>query len=183
VRFFFLISIFSLLCGCAPSLTGAAWEKNPTAAIPAKMPFESFVLILDGDTLEAPSGLQAAYAKELEEALPPQETCRLKIKLQGKVEDRFTSWWYLGAFLPFWPAMPRETDMHMSMEAELFCNDDLVQQINLIEEERTRLFWYGPYRNGEIQASADMMHTKLMQRLRLTLLQNIPVDTGVVPDF
>lgn len=185
VRFFFSIAILSLLCGCAPNLVGARWENNASPTPPKDTPFDSFVFLIDGDTINASEGLRMAYAKMLEGALPANENCQLNIKVKGTVEESFASWWYLGVivFLPLWPAMPRETDMELFMDAGLFCDGQLVQQITLTEEEHPRLFWYGPYRNSEIQASADMMHIKLMKRLRSAIQQDVPVDTGMSSDF
>jgi len=185
VRFFFFIAILSLLCGCAPNLVGARWEDNSSPTPPKDSTFDSFVFFIDGDTIDASDGLRMAYAKMLEGALPTNEKCRLQVKVKGTVEENYASWWYLGVivFLPLWPAMPRETDMELLMEAWLFCEGDLFQQITLTEEEHPRLFWYGPYRNSEIQASADMIHFKLMKRLRSAIEQNVPVDTDISSDF
>ena len=79
--------------------------------------------------------------------------------------------------------MPREDDITILLKSDLICDSAIVETAELREEEHPRLFWYGPYRNGYIQERADMIHLKLIARLRQTLLQNTPVDETIRSDI
>ena len=74
-------------------------------------------------------------------------------------------------------------DISILLKSDLVCNSVTVESAELREEEHPRLFWYGPYRNGYVQERADMIHQKLIARLRQSLLQNTPVDESIRSDF
>lgn len=178
----FLFGILSVLSlsACAPALfhpdfsESASTVRNSEISLSAKE---------NGETVEIPEKLGNFYGNALEKSIP--ENCRLKIDLEGNVEERYASFWYLGVLLlaPLWPAMPREDDISVTLRSELWCENVVAEKAVFVEEEHPRLFWYGPYRNGHVQRQADLIHKKLAARLRQSLEQNAPVDNTIRSDF
>ena len=174
------------LSACAPKLYHADLSTN-VSKDPVPNEKGSFSILFDakedGNPASISESLQNAYRSNLQDAIP--HGCVLSLSFDGKVEERYASLWYLGVliFLPLWPAMPREDDITILLKSDLICDSAIVETAELREEEHPRLFWYGPYRNGYIQERADMIHLKLIARLRQTLLQNTPVDETIRSDI
>lgn len=178
-----LLEIFAVLffSACAPALYNADFSASANENVPVQNANVTFSATENGDTVEFPEALKRAYIPHLTGVIP--KGCELNISFQGRVEEHYASFWYLGIFVlaPFWPAMPREDDIQMTVECTLTCEKTVVQKIWLLEEEHPRLFWYGPYRNGLVQDHADMIHKKLISRLQQSLFS--PIDKSTSPDF
>lgn len=169
-----------LLSACAPSLYHTDFSGDVRASEDLEILFSAKE---GGDSIEISDRLKNFYRSSLEKTVPVG--CKLSLSFDGKVEERYASFWYLGIFIlaPLWPAMPREDDISMSLSSELSCDGITVERAKFLEEEQPRLFWYGPYRNGYVQDRADMIHTKLAARLKQSLQQNVPADNTIRSDF
>lgn len=183
VKFCIFILTAILFSACAPALyqADALGESAPMATENAAPVY--FSATKDGDTVSVPLQLQHAYAHHLNGAI--SAGCTLHLSFAGDVREHYASPWYFGILLlaPLWPAMPREDDISIRLAAELICEGVKVQSATLWEEEHPRLFWYGPYRNGYMQEHADMVHRKLVARLKQSLLQNFPADESIRSDI
>lgn len=180
VKLFLCILTVLLFSACAPALyhrdfSGEGSERDAESI--------SFSAKENGETAEFPKSLSDFYGEAVREAIP--EGCRLGLSFEGRVEERFASPWYLGVLVlaPLWPAMPRESDLEISISSELLCEGIVVEKAQFFEEEHPHLFWYGLYRKGYVQDRADMIHTKLAARLRQSLLKNVPADNTLRSDF
>lgn len=180
MKFFLGILAGLLLVACAPALYSAKFPADENVFANAKIQFSARE---NGSAVQIPDKLQTFYAKELSAAIP--DGCTLRLNFDGTVEERYASAWYFGILLlaPLWPAMPREDDLTVKLEASLVCEETLAEKIFLVEEEHPRLFWYGPYRNGFVQDHANWIHTKLLSRLKQALQQNVPADATARSDF
>ncbi|MCK9183150.1 MAG: hypothetical protein M0P13_09780 [Fibrobacteraceae bacterium] len=183
MKLVFAILLILLLEACSPKLYNAdvvltAQEKNT-----AKSPVSEFTATDNGDTVTLPANIKNAYNDALSSIVP--DSCNLSILLEGSVRENYRSWWYLGiaVLAPLWPAMPRNTDMEIRLNANLVCNGIVAESVSLLEEEHTRLFWYGPYRTFELQKNANLLHLKLIQRLSQALSQNTATDYTIQSDF
>lgn len=179
MKFFFGILAGFLLSACAPTLYSAKYPTDVENS-DEKIRFEAQE---NGNALQFPDKLKFFYANELSGAIPAG--CTLSLTFDGSVKERYASAWYFGILLlaPFWPAMPREDDLTIQLNAELMCEETVAEKALLAEEEHPRLFWYGPYRNGFVQDRANLIHAKLASRLKQALQQNIPADGTVRSDF
>lgn len=176
---FGILSVLSL-SACAPALFHPDFPENASTV------HDSGILLSaseNGSPTEISEALKNFYAGTLEKSIP--DGCRLKIALDGNVDERYASFWYLGVLLlaPLWPAMPREDDISITLRSELLCENIVAEKAVFVEEEHPRLFWYGPYRNGHVQKQADLIHAKLAARLRQTLERNAPADNTIRSDF
>ncbi|MCR5029414.1 MAG: hypothetical protein K6A31_09185 [Fibrobacter sp.] len=182
MKFWLCILTVLLFSACAPKLYHADFSADANFS-----PKDSSAIRLSatesGENVEVPKELRNAYVQGLQDAVP--SGCTLELSFDGKVEEHYASLWYLGIFVlaPLWPAMPREDDIFISLHSELICDSVNVESAELLEEEHPRLFWYGPYRGGYMQERADMIHKKLIARLRQSLLQNTPVDESIRSDI
>lgn len=186
MKFWLCILTVLLFSACAPKLYHADFSADASADKAFASPDSSaihFHVRENGKTVEFPERLQTAYAQGIQDAVP--NGCTLELSFDGNVEEHYASLWYLGILVlaPLWPAMPREDDIFLSLHSELVCDSVSVERAELLEEEHPRLFWYGPYRGGYIQERADMIHRKLIARLRQSLLQNTPVDESIRSDI
>ncbi|MBP5247062.1 MAG: hypothetical protein J6Z31_04320 [Fibrobacter sp.] len=184
MKYLLCILTVLLFSACAPKLYHANIPENGFADAGGKnSPSIFFNAKEDGASVEIPEDLQNAYRNHLQDVVP--SGCALNLSFDGQVQERYASLWYLGVFilLPLWPAMPREDDISILLKSDLVCDSVTVESAELREEEHPRLFWYGPYRNGYVQERADMIHQKLIARLRQSLLQNTPVDESIRSDF
>ncbi len=176
------LAILSALffAACAPSLYHADFSGDVREN---ESPDIFFFAKEGGNSIEISDELKNFYRSSLEKTVPIG--CKLRLSFDGKVEERYASFWYLGIFVlaPLWPAMPREDDISMSLVSELSCDGVTVERARFLEEEKLRLFWYGPYRNGYVQEQADMIHAKFAARIRQSLEQNIPADNTIRSDF
>ncbi len=179
VKFFLGILSALLFSACAPSLYHADFSGNT----PGKDVEISFSAREEGKSVEISDRLKNFYRSALEEIVPAG--CLLRLSFDGRVEERYASLWYLGVFVlaPLWPAMPREDDISVTLASELSCEGVTVERAKFLEEEKLRLFWYGPYRNGYVQERADIIHAKLSARIRQSLEQNVPADNTIRSDF
>ncbi len=179
VKLFLGILAALFLSACAPSLYHADFSGDA----PAKDVEILFSAREESQPVEISDRLRDFYRRALEETVP--EGCRLRLSFDGRVEERYASLWYLGIFVlaPLWPAMPRNDDISMTLVSELSCDGVTVERAKFLEEEKLRLFWYGPYRNGYVQERADMIHAKLSARIRQSLEQNVPTDDTIRSDF
>ena len=174
------------LSACAPKLYHADSLANiPEEQIQSETNSRSILFNAKegGIPVKISESLQNAYRANLQDAIPGG--CALSLSFDGNVEEHYASLWYLGVLvlLPLWPAMPREDDISILLESNLICDSEIVETAELLEEEHPRIFWYGPYRNRYMQERADMIHLKLIARLRQTLLQNSPVDETIRSDI
>ena len=176
---FWIIIAAAYLTACAPNLAKVA-PATESAEPAQKSPLRSLQLYVNGDSAEVSKDAWNNYARAVQGTSPEKDSCVLDITLDGHVEDNYS---ILLAFIPLWPAMPRNTDMKIELYANLLCKGDTSEVIYLLEEEHPHLFWYGPYRSYEIQKSATFMHTKLAARLREALTRDTAVDTGSATDF
>ena len=184
----FLLGILTILLvsACTPKLYHAGFPENAFAEKVLPQNDSSTILFYakENDTpVEISEHLQDIYRQNLQGAIP--NGCALTIAFDGQVEERYASLWYLGVlfFLPLWPAMPREDDISILLKSDLFCDSIVVESAELREEEHPRLFWYGPYRNGYIQERVNMIHHKLIARLKQSLQQNTPADKSIRSDI
>lgn len=172
-----------LLSACAPALYRADFQADSAKKdAGAKFPLEVSATE-NGKPVEVPRAVRNFYSQNLQGSVP--DGCSIDLSFDGNVEESYASPWYLGIFIlaPFWPAMPREDDIRVTVECSLRCDGIVVEKVRLLEEEHPRLFWYGPYRNGYMQEKADWVHVKLAARLKQALSTKSPDENSIPFDI
>lgn len=178
------ILLFSpfILCACSSSF----WNGNHLK-IEEKKQISTDSLILkmniNGTEILPANELKQLYAQTIN-----KNSCKegkLNISIDGQVQSIKESAWYIGMALmiPFWPAMPSKTKLLYTLNASLYCNENLYSQITLQEEEEIHLFFYGAIRTAPIQEASDLIHYKFAARLKSALHENKPVDSSIFTDY
>jgi hypothetical protein len=167
-RFFSLLLLF-LFCACAPNLNGEHWKVNP-APLP-ETPV-TFSMVLNNDSVTPAPALLDAYREAVKPFVAP-DSCRMDFSFRGELHEKF------GIF----PAFPRTTQVQAVLEAALFCEDKVIQEMEFTNTETLYLFWFGVFRSARVQEFTDEVHKRFMEQLRQTLSIQKPVEAGLVSDY
>ncbi|MCF0214889.1 MAG: hypothetical protein HUK21_00245 [Fibrobacteraceae bacterium] len=159
---FVLLVLFE---GCSINLTKGIQNASSDFIF-----FKEFSINYGGKTLVPPKELVQEYSAIINPEQYHPDKCYGKASIYIDVQEKTTSAWYLGlVILPIWPILPVNEVLVYNMDAQIYCNNQVVHHLQLKEEEHIQATFYGPLRSDLVNKASSLMHQKLIRRMEYEL--------------